>query len=192
MGSAIEDRAALLRILQYRWPPTTHLSLMSTPLLGPFRQPVWLDFVWFILISSYPHILMYPHTSSRRIFIYQLESSSSELGRKTRSVSPRRGSRQVLSKRRRETNKKCPLMAEIQCIAIAAKKVWNQKDNSAILSSTHSSPTLIWSSCNISLSPPSHCDLIYLKNIICTKKCIMQKNMYSAKNMYFAQHMYSA
>ena len=189
MGSAIEDRAALLRILQYRWPPTTQPPSL-THVNSSFGTLSPTSVAGFCLI--YPHILMYPHTSSRRIFIYQLESSSSELGRKTRSVSPRRGSRQVLSKRRRETNKKCPLMAELQCIEFAAKKVWNQKDNSAILSSTYSSPTLIWSSCNISLSPPSHCDLIYLKNIICTKKCILQKNMYSAKNMYFAQHMYSA
>ena len=74
MGSETENRAALLRILQYRWPSPPHttprLSLVSTLLLS---QPAWLNSRWrafsqigFHLIGSFPFeihqlIFFFPH-----------------------------------------------------------------------------------------------------------------------------------
>ena len=69
MGSATEDRAPLLRILQYRWPthptPLTHSNLF-------FEHFYKLGFIWFVLfsfeihhlISSYPHISSHSHAES--------------------------------------------------------------------------------------------------------------------------------
>ena len=164
MGSTTEDRVALLRIMQYRWPIYLsklwfyqfiyhHLFTLSSPQFYP---------------GSISSELLQPTSHWNAIYLkyFSWDPAVQSLGKKQEMFLHKGkvswSSLQMLEKDKKwknQTNKKIPFMAERQCIVFGAKNVWNQKDN-AILSSN---PAVISSSCNI--CHPPHCDAIYLKYI---------------------------